>query len=115
MPGGHFDYKEFYIKEILDQLIEEYVKQGSLKNEEDLMDDELYYKNYPNEKYYDVLPPNVNTKLMEAFTLLKQSYIYITQLDRYLSGDINEESLIEQIDKEIIQDNLTKTLSAGKI
>ena len=50
MSGGHFDYKQYHINEIVDSIERELNNQGKEKPKDELYCDKEYYEIYPDEK-----------------------------------------------------------------
>ena len=50
MSGGHFDYKQYHINEIVDSIERELNRQGKEKPKDELYGDKEYFEKYPDEK-----------------------------------------------------------------
>ena len=96
MSGGTFDYKQYQIQILVDELQEYIDKNGRLKTQEEL-DDEPWNKETHHYKY----PDEVIDKFKEAVKSLKQAEIYATRVDRLLSGDDSEKTFFERLDEEL--------------
>lgn len=59
MSGGAFDYKEWHIGQIAEELEQELIKQGTLKERHSRFDDE-YYEKYPEEAHYATYPEDIH-------------------------------------------------------
>lgn len=82
MSGGYFDYGQTHMLNIISEL-------------EDSIDTREYRE--------DVL------KIMkDGVDSLKKAYIYARRLDWYLSGDDNEDSLIERLKRDLENPDETK-------
>ena len=83
MSGGHFDYKQYNINYIVDDIENELNK----------------------EDYSDI----VKIKMKDAIKYLKIALIYTQRVDWFLSGDDDEKNFLERLDKELneLSDNLT--------
>lgn len=101
MSGGHFDYKQFHIGQIADQIQQELDKQGKLKPKEELFNRAEFYNQYPSEKYYEVHPEQIQQKMQEAIKLLKQAKVYTQRIDYYLSGDDGPETFIQRLTEDL--------------
>ena len=86
MSGGHFDYKQYYIQDLIDQ-IEEEIKGNKYKKEDDI---------------YSVKLNDKTIKEFEnAVKALKIAKIYATRIDWLLSGDDDEETFHERLKDEL--------------
>ncbi len=107
MSGGHFDYKQYHINEIVDSIERELNNQGKEKPKCKLYCDKEYYEKYPDEKYYYTYPPIVQEKMKEAIRQLKIAAVYAQRVDWFLSGDDGEENFIKRLEDELIQFEIT--------
>ena len=92
MSGGHFDYKQFEITRIsdeLEQLIEINGKKrvGRLESWE--------------EPYHYEYPPEVIQKFKEAVLSLRVAQVYAQRVDWLVSGDDGEESFMRRLDEDL--------------
>lgn len=93
MSGGHFDYKQYHVRDIYESIEFELEKQGKLKPKDDLWYDNLYLIEHPDERYYPTLSDDVNIIFKNAIGILKIAEIYAQRIDWFLSGDDGEDSL----------------------
>ena len=101
MSGGHFNYDQFRIKSIAEE-IEEYLDDmGKERDDVDSLVMRDFYDKYPEAKYNRVESDIVQEKMREAIKALEIAYIYAQRVDWYLSGDDGEESFLERLDKEL--------------
>ena len=77
MSGGHFDYQQFKIEEIADEIMREYKS---------------------NENHFSV---KTLREFRRAILLLKQAFIYAHRIDWLLSGDDGEERFHERLQEEL--------------
>jgi hypothetical protein len=105
MSGGHFNYDQFRIGDIADEIQEELDNQGKKKEGEDLWGTRDYYEKYPEEKFYPVHPDDVQQKFKEAVRALRMAKIYTHRIDWYLSGDDGEESFIKRLAEDVREFN----------
>ncbi len=101
MSGGHFDYKQYQINEIANNIEEELNKQGKEKPKNQLYIDKEFYEKYPEEKYYPYYPKIVQEKMKEAVKQLRIAAIYAQRIDWFLSGDDGNESFIKRLSEEL--------------
>lgn len=92
MSGGHFDYKQYHIRDIVDS-IENILYLNETKGDGD--------------DYYVPLRPAELRRLKEGIKALKIAEVYAQHIDLLVSGDIGEETFhirlqdeLEKIQKE---------------
>ena len=82
MSGGYFDYAQYSLVEVEEQL-------------------ETLLKNVRDDEYYESLSEDVLKIIEETYRLTKLARIYIHRLDWYLSGDDGEETLISRLEEDL--------------
>lgn len=101
MSGGRFNYDQFRIKSIAEE-IEEYLDyMGTEKDDVDSLWMREFYDKYPEERYRRVESDIVQEKMREAIKVLKVAHIYAQRVDWYLSGDDGEESFLSRLEQEL--------------
>ena len=98
MSGGHFDYQEWRIDDIADE-----IEQKIINSEEEFRED-----GYPTIKNGEVLK-----ELKRGLKILRQAYIYAHRIDYLPSGDDGEESFFRRTKKEL--SDLKETFAYNKI
>ena len=105
MSGGAFDYNQYKIGYIADQIEETVVKNGVEKTPEDLKEegwrDPDWYKKYPEDLFHYKYPDEVIEKMKEGIEVLKRAQIYAQRIDWLLSGDDGEESFLRRLEEEL--------------
>jgi len=101
MSGGHFDYKQYQIKEIIESIQSVIDNNGKLKPEKELWQDEEYLKKYPEEKYWSKYDDQVLKIMKDAIKYLTIAQIYAQRVDWFLSGDDGEDSLKERLKEDL--------------
>ena len=113
MSGGHFDYNQWHIRDIIYSL-EDYIYGHSL-DEEDI---DYYIEDHwleDKEKEYVIKNKHTVPNLYEysketikefkkGLAILRKDYVYAQRIDWLLSGDDGEESFHERLKEEL--DNL---------
>jgi hypothetical protein len=100
MSGGAFDYSQYKIREIHEEIQQELDQQGKEKIIEGYFDKD-YYKKYPSEKLGYVYREDVQTIFKEAIEILKKAEIYAQRIDWYLSGDDGEDCLVRRLKEDL--------------
>jgi hypothetical protein len=105
MSGGAFDYNQYKIGYIVDQIEETVIKNGVEKTPEDLKEegwrDPDWYKKYPEDLFHYKYPDEVIEKMKEGIEVLKRAQIYAQRIDWLLSGDDGEESFLRRLEEDL--------------
>jgi hypothetical protein len=105
MSGGAFNYDQYKIGYMVDQIEEILVKNGVEKTPEDLKNegwrDPDWYKKYPEDLFHYKYPDEVIEKMKEGIEVLKRAQIYAHRIDWLLSGDDGEESFLRRLEEEL--------------
>ena len=105
MSGGAFNYDQYKIGYMVDQIEEVVVKNGVEKTPEDLKEegwrDPDWYKKYPEDLFHYKYPDEVIEKMKEGIEVLKRAQIYAHRIDWLLSGDDGEESFLSRLEENL--------------
>jgi len=104
MSGGSFQYDQYKIGYIADQIEHEIEKNGRKKTTEEIKEeyrDPDWYEKYPEDLYHYEYPPEVIEKLKEAVKVLRIAKIYAHRVDYLFSGDDSEESFLRRLEYEL--------------
>jgi len=101
MSGGSFDYNQYHIEEIADEIEWALDRQGKEKDREDLWMQQEYYEKYPEEKLYETYPKDVQDRMKEAVRVLRMAHVYAQRVDWYLSGDDGDDNFIKRLATEL--------------
>jgi hypothetical protein len=102
MSGGAFNYSQYKIREIYEEIQNELDKQGRKKSKDDLIylsDD--YFEKYPEDRFERTYREDIQVIFKEAIEVLKKAEVYAQRIDWYLSGDDGEDSLISRLKDEL--------------
>ena len=113
MSGGAFDYKNFHINEIAEDIQKQLDRQGKERDKYELYMQDEFYEKYPEEKIYPTFDSRVQHEMKNAVKLLKLASIYAHRVDYFLSGDDGEENFLERLNSEIKElgyDNIRSAL-----
>jgi len=107
MSGGAFDYNQYKIGYIADEIDEIIVKNGIEKTPEELKDeswrDPEWYEKYPEDKFHYKYSDEVIEKMKEAVKALHIAQEYAQRVDWLLSGDDGEESFLSRLEENLKQ------------
>lgn len=98
MSGGYFDYKQYQIDEIADNVhrIVNAVVKKELPSKDDYSDDSSWAKNLVAES-----SPETLEEFQKALLIFKQAAIYAQRIDWFLSGDDGEESFHKRLKEDL--------------
>jgi len=105
MSGGRFNYDQYKIGYIADE-IEKYIERnGRPKTKQELADEPYfgadYYKEFPEALNHYEYPDEVIEKFKEAVKVLRIAEIYAHRVDWLLSGDDGEENFLKRLEQEL--------------
>ncbi len=105
MSGGAFQYDQYKIGYIADQIEHEIEKNGRKKTTEELKDeswrDAEWYETYPEDEYNHAYPAEIIEKFKEAVKALRVAQVYAQRVDWLLSGDDGEEAFLKRLQQEL--------------
>jgi hypothetical protein len=108
MSGGRFDYNQYKIGHIAEDIQQTIDKNGKkldegLINENKKWYGDDYYERFPEDLYHYKYPNDVIEKFEEAVDILKKAEIYAHRIDWLMSGDDGEESFLERLNEDLNQ------------
>jgi len=97
MSGGHFNYNQYKILNIAEEL-ELYIQKCERKEKKDwgYEDENGKYIPYVYEK-----PEEVLNEFRKAVKVLREAYVYANRIDWLLSGDDGDETFLIRLKKEL--------------
>jgi hypothetical protein len=105
MSGGHFNYNQFQIEQIADEVEQLILDNGRLKTPEELKEESWrgveWYEKYPEDLYYYKYPEDIIEEFKKGLHYLKLAYIYTQRIDWLISGDDDEDSFKQRLKKEL--------------
>lgn len=104
MSGGRFDYKQWHIGSIADQIEQEVIMSGKPipKSKWDYFEREEYNETHKQPMNY-AFPESTLRRMEEAVYALKRAAIYAQRTDILLCSDDGEESFEERLSKELAE------------
>jgi hypothetical protein len=113
MSGGTFDYNQYKIRYIANDIEQEIAKSGKPKSPRELKDesgwrDREWYKKYPEDLNHYKYPDEVIAEFKNAYEALRKAEIYAQRIDWLLAGDDGEKSFLERLkeDMEVLKAEL---------
>ena len=106
MSGGAFDYKQYNISMIADEIEQTIERSGRPKTKEELKDeswgrDSSWYEKYPEDINHYKYPDEVIEKFKEGVGILRKAQIYAQRIDWLISGDDGEESFHKRLKEDL--------------
>lgn len=105
MSGGAFDYNQYRIGYIADDIERVIEKNGRKKTDDELKDESWnhqdYYEKHPDELYHYKYSDEVIEEFKKAVNYLRIAQIYAHRVDWLLSSDDSDESFIKRLKKDI--------------
>jgi hypothetical protein len=111
MSGGAFNYDQYKIRQIADQIDHEIELSGRPKTKEEIKDDfknSEWYEKYPEDLNHYKYPDHVIEQFKNAVNALRVAEIYAHRIDWLISGDDGEDTFIERLKEDL------KKLEDGK-
>ena len=104
MSGGKFDYKQWHIGNIADNIEQEVIMSGKPipRNRWDYNERQEYEETHKQPMNY-AYPKSVLRRMEEAIYALRRAAIYAQRTDYLLSGDDSEECFMERLKKELAE------------
>lgn len=104
MSGGFFDYKQWHIDNIADQIEQEVIMSGKPipKSKWNYIEREEYNETHKQPMNY-AFPEEVLRRMEEAIYALRRAAIYAQRTDYLISCDDGEESFMERLKKELAE------------
>jgi hypothetical protein len=107
MSGGHWDYLQYRLNDVAQDIKEEVAKSGRKKTREELKEqnwrDPSWYEKYPEDLYHYQYPDEVLEQFKIAARKIEEAQIYMQRVDYLLSADDGDDSFIERL-KEDLED-----------
>lgn len=101
MSGGHFNYDQYKIDQIAEDIQQELDNQGKEKFKEELWMSKEYYQDHPEEKLEYTYPKNIQKEFKNAIKALKIAAVYAQRVDWLLSGDDGEDSFLKRLKEDL--------------
>ena len=99
MSGGKFDYDQYKIRMIWEEIQNELDKQGQEKQVAHW--EKEYYEKYPEQRFEEVYREDVQQIFKDGIKALKKAEVYAQRIDWYLSGDDGEDSLVSRLKSDL--------------
>jgi hypothetical protein len=104
MSGGYFDYKQWHIQQIAEDVETIIERNGRKKTREELKEEgwnDDWYEKYPEDLSHYKYPDEVIEKFKEGLIILKKAAIYAQRIDWLLSSDDGNESFLRRLKEDL--------------
>jgi hypothetical protein len=105
MSGGTFDYKQYQISQIVEDIEQILIDNGRKKTQQELKEeswhDVEWYEKYPEDLYHYKYPDDIIEEFKKGLRYLNLAAIYTQRIDWLLAGDDGEDSFRERLKKEL--------------
>lgn len=107
MSGGHWNYLQHRLTDVVEDINRLVEKNGQPKTEEELKDerwhDDEWYEKYPEEKFHHKYSDEVITNFKSAAVVIAMAQIYMQRMDWLLSGDDGSESFLRRLNEDLLE------------
>ena len=102
MSGGRFEYSQFRIRDIANEVEREIYNSGRKKTDQELKDEKRYsYPGFkPDLSHYEY-PEEVIDEFIKAYKILRMAEIYAHRIDWLLSGDDGDETFMKRLHEDL--------------
>lgn len=105
MSGGKWEYVQYRLTDVIEDIEREIQKSGKPKTKEELKDeswrDADWYVKYPEDLNHYKYPDEVIDEFKKGLELVKLAQIYIHRIDWLLCGDNGDETFLERLREEL--------------
>jgi len=105
MSGGAFEYTQYSITMIADEIEKEIERNGRAKTTEELKNEgwrnDEWYEKYPEDLNWYKYSDEIIEKFKESVEILRKAYVYSQRIDWLLSGDDGEETFMERLKQDL--------------
>lgn len=108
MSGGHFEYNQYKIGYIADEIQAELDNMGKEIPESELMASPDWHQQYTEKKFYPIYPDEIVKEFKNAIKSLRIAEIHAHRVDWFLSGDDGEEHFIKRLKEDLEEFNKTQ-------
>ena len=105
MSGGYWEYKQYELTNVIEDLKSLIEKSGKPKTKEEIKAEVWrgpnWYERYPEDNFHYKYPDEVIEEFKNAVDIISRAQVYMHRIDWLLSGDDGDESFIERLNKEL--------------
>lgn len=105
MSGGRFDYLQYRLTDIAEDIQKQIDRSGKEKTPEEIKEemwrDARWYEKYPEDKFHYKYPDEVIDEFKKAVNIINIAQIYMHRIDWLLSGDDGDETFLERLKEDL--------------
>lgn len=105
MSGGYFEYKQYQMYDIAEQIEKEIRDSGRPYSDKELKAmswrDSEWYEKYPEDKFHYKYPDEVIEEFKKGAEIIRIAGIYMHRIDWLLSGDDGDDTFIERLHNDL--------------
>lgn len=105
MSGGYWEYKQYELTDVIEDLKIIIEKSGKPKTKEEIKAEVWrepdWYEIYPEDNFHYKYPDEVIEEFKNAVDIISRAQVYMHRIDWLLSGDDGDESFIKRLNAEI--------------
>jgi hypothetical protein len=105
MSGGKWEYIQYRLNDIVDDIKSEIEKSGREKTAKEIKEESWYdpewYEKYPEDKFHYKYPDEVIEEFKKAIEIVGKAETYIHRIDWLLCGDDGDDTFIERLKEEL--------------
>lgn len=101
MSGGAFDYKQYHIGDIADEIEQTIIENGREIPEVIWSRDHWYSSSFDEDKTYPTYERKTIEIMKRGVYVLRMAHIYAQRIDWMLSGDDGENTLVTRLEEEL--------------
>ena len=105
MSGGKWEYIQYRLNDIVDDIKSEIEKSGRKKSDKELKEESWYdpewYDKYPEDKFHYKYPDEVIEEFKKSIEIISKAETYIHRIDWLLCGDDGDDTFIERLKEEL--------------
>lgn len=107
MSGGHWDYLQHRLADVVDNIDEIIEKNGKEKTEEEMEAEPWigpdWYEKYPKYRFHYKYPDEIIEEFKRASRVIAEAEVYMKRIDWRLSGDDGDESFLVRLKHDLQQ------------
>jgi hypothetical protein len=109
MSGGHWDYVQHRLTEVVEDVVRKIERNGKEKTKEERKEegwkDPDWYEKYPEDRFYHKYSDEVIEEFKKGAEIIAKAQVYMQRIDGLLSGDDGEESFLKRLKQELLKIN----------
>lgn len=105
MSGGHWDYLQYRLTDVIEDINKLVERNGKEKTTEELKNEYWrspeWYEQYPEDNFHYKYPDEVIDEFKKGAMIIAEAQIYMQRIDWLLSGDDGENNFLIRLREEL--------------